>query len=319
MAWLVSVTLGGTLVGTLAGCGFPRPQDLPISDGAIDTRIDTAIVDDAPAPAPRCSRTGRFTTVMPLASLNAIGSVGAAHPSSDELTLWFSGLLPGGAGGADIYQASRTLTSLPYGDVAPVPGVNTGGDESHPHMRPDGLWIFGDSTPPGAPTGHIALATRTTTAVDFGPLQALARVNSTAIDSDLYVLPGEDVLYFTSNRTGKYALYRSARVGGAFSEAALVRGVDLDAADDKGNPVVTPDELTLFFYSNRENSSRFDAYQARRSTTADDFSTPRALDELNSSDSSTAPSWISADDCVLYFTRATPNVGGQIYVAVREK
>jgi hypothetical protein len=216
-----------------------------------------------------------------------------------------------------MYQASRTLTSLPYGNIAPIPGVNTGGEEGHPYMMPDGMAVFGDSTPQ-AGSAHVALATRTSIAVDFGPLQPLTTLNGGANDSDSYVLPGGDVIYFTSNRTGQYRLYRSFRAGGAFSDAALVKGVDLDAADDKGSPVATPDELTLLFYSNRV-SPRFDAYEARRSSTADDFSTPRALDELNSSGTTTAPTWISADGCVLYFTRAVPNMPGQIYVAMREQ
>lgn len=306
---------------TLVGCGFPRPSDLPVppgSDAAIDAAIDAPTVDGATTPPPRCSPAGKFTTVMPLMSINASGSVGGAHPSPDELTLWFSGTLPGGAGGEDMYQASRTSTSLPYGNIAPIPGVNSGGNEGHPYMTPDGMSVFGDSTPQ-AGAAHVALATRTSTAVDFGPLQPLTGLNGSANDGDSYVLPNGNVIYFTSNRTGQYRLYRSFRAGGAFSDAALVRGVDLDAADDKGSPVVTPDELTLLFYSNRVNSSRFDAYEARRSSTADDFSTPRPLDELNSSGVTTAPSWISADGCVLYFTRAVTNMPGQIYVAMREK
>jgi hypothetical protein len=314
MGRFVSVAVAMALVG----CGFPRPSDLPVppgNDAAIDGTIDTP-VDGSPAP-PRCSPTGRFTTVMPLMSINASGSVGGAHPSPEELTLWFAGTLPGGAGGEDVYQASRTSTSLPYGNIVPVPGVNSGGDEGHPYMMPDGLSVFGDSTPQGG-TAHVALATRTSTAVDFGPLQPLTTLNGSASDGDSYLLPDGNVIYFTSNRTGQYRLYRSFRAGGAFSEAALVKGVDLDAADDKGSPAVTPDELTLVFYSNRVNP-RFDAYEARRSSTVDDFSTPRALDELNSSGTTTAPTWISADGCVLYFTRAVPNTPGQIYVAMREK
>jgi Tol biopolymer transport system component len=251
-------------------------------------------------------------------SINASGSVRAPHPSPDELALWFAGTLPGGAGGEDMYQASRTSTSLPYGNIVPVPGVNSAGDEGHPYMMPDGLSVFGDSTPQGGTT-HIALATRTSTAVDFGQLQPLTTVNSSARDGDSYVLPGGNVIYFTSNRTGQYRLYRSFRTGGAFSDAALVRGVDLDAADDKGSPIVTPDELTLLFYSNRVSPGRFDAYEARRSTTADDFGTPRPLDELNSSAILTSPNWISADGCVLYFARNVTNMPDQIYVAMREQ
>lgn len=86
---------------------------------------------------------------------------------------------------------------------------------------------------------------------------------------------------------------------------------------EPSNPVVTPDELTLYFGSNRPGGAgNYDIYQATRPTVADGFGAPIALASLNTA-SLDAPSWISEDGCELYFTRLDANVGYQLYVALR--
>jgi Tol biopolymer transport system component len=112
-------------------------------------------------------------------------------------------------------------------------------------------------------------------------------------------------------------MYRTTKSGGSFSAPNIVSGVDLDSANNDGAPVLTPDELTLYFTSNRMGGAAdYDIYVATRSTVADGFREAMPLTSLNTTGYDT-PSWISADGCVLYFTRREPNVGTQLYFSTR--
>jgi hypothetical protein len=82
--------------------------------------------------------------------------------------------------------------------------------------------------------------------------------------------------------------------------------------------VVAPDELTLFFASNRRadpNRTDTDIWMARRSSVADGFDAPMQLDQLNT-ENADVPTWVSADGCVLYITSGQ-NLAYGIYVATR--
>jgi hypothetical protein len=137
------------------------------------------------------------------------------------------------------------------------------------------------------------LATRTSTTLAFSGLQIVATVNGTANDADVYILPTGNVLYFASDRGGNYGLYRSSKTGSAFSTPTLVSGVNIDSVNTEGNPVVTPDELTLFFASDRSGGlGSLDIYEATRPTVADGFGAPLALTSLNST-LIDVPNWIA--------------------------
>lgn len=184
--------------------------------------------------------------------------------------------------------------------------VNTSGLDGEPTVSADGLSLFARIVPVAASCVHIALATRTSTLLAFSALQVVATVNGPTNDSDPYFLPTGNVLCFVSDRSGNYRLYRSAKSGAMFMEPTIVPGVDLDTADVEATPVVSPDELTLFFGSSRTTGAGdFDIYVATRATTADGFGQPVALTSLNTAGFD-VPSWISADGCDLYFTRSPP-------------
>lgn len=258
---------------------------------------------------------------MALGSLNTDVEDEYADLSADELTIYFSSTRPGGVGIGtyDIYQATRPSISAPFANLLPVSGVNTSGDERAPRVTADGLSMFAISVAPGDPGHyHVTLATRANTAVAFDGLQPVANVNSTSHnDIDPYLLPAGDVLYVSSDRLGNFRLYRSVKLGGTFSAPKLVGGIDLDLPAEEGNPVVTLDELTLFFASTRPGGAGYyDIYEARRSTSADGFGEPIALASLNTAEADT-PTWISPDGCDLYFTRFEPSAGRQMYVATR--
>lgn len=148
-------------------------------------------------------------------------------------------------------------------------------------------------------------------------MRTVANVNNATSSADPYVLPSGNAMYLASDLAGNPGLYRSVKVNGAFSTPTLVPGVNLDTPAVENNPVVTPDELTLFFGSTRPGGTGdYDIYEARRAHVADGFGAPVALTGLNTPGAE-GPNWISPDGCNLYFTRAEPSVGYQLYMASR--
>lgn len=271
---------------------------------------------DAPS-APRCNPMASFGAPVALASVNTNANYEHATLSGDELTMYFGSSRPGGLGNYDIYEATRASTSAPFGNLIPVTGVNTTRDDADPSVSTDGLSMFAASGASGSSLYHITLATRTSTTLAFSGLQVVATVNGTTNDEAPYISPTGNVLYFASDRGGNFGLYRSSNTGSGFSTPTPVSGVNLDSANNGNGPVVTPDELTLFFGSDRPGGAGLnDIYEARRSMVADGFGAPIALTSLNTA-SAEVPSWISVDGCQLYFTRLDAPIGYQLYVATR--
>jgi hypothetical protein len=240
-----------------------------------------------------------------------------ADLSADELTIYFSSTRGGGAGGFDIYQATRGSTAEPFGNVMPVQGINTAGDERTPRMTGNGLSMYAMIAASSFPGLHIALATRPNVTVAFSAMRTVANINNATNTADPYLLPSGNAMYLASDLAGNLGLYRSVKVNGAFTTPTPVPGVDLDTPAVENNPVVTPDELTLFFGSTRPGGTGdFDIYEARRAHVADGFGAPIELKGLDTAGAD-VPNWISPDGCNLYFTRSEPNVGYQLYMASR--
>jgi Tol biopolymer transport system component len=317
VVWGLAVVASGSALG---GCGFPKPPDIVDNDAAIDAPEIDARPLDAPAAdapfTPRCNPIASFGRPIALDSLNTDAEEADPHLSPDELTIYFSSDRPGSAG-FDIFQATRGSIAMPFGNVAPVTTVNTAGVDRQPNVTADGLSMFAFNQATGTSFEHITIATRPSTGVAFGAAQVLPTVNGPTNDSDPYILPGGNALYLASDRAGNYGLYRSARIGGAFAAPTIVGGVDLDTAEMEGAPVVSPDELTLYFASTgRGGVGSFDIYEATRASIADGFGAAIPLTSLNTVEFE-APGWISADGCNLYLTRFAGAARHQLFVATR--
>lgn len=135
-------------------------------------------------------------------------------------------------------------------------------------------------------------------------LGALGVVNTPAAEGDPYVLPSGKAIWFdVYTGVGDTEIYRSAVGPAGFGVREKILGVGSATID--AYPVVTPDELTLYFASDRVDalaSGGYDIYVATRTSTADSFGTPTVLPVLNSGDAD-FPTWLSRDECVLYLTR----------------
>jgi Tol biopolymer transport system component len=269
----------------------------------------------------RCSLTAPFGTPRTLMSLNTPYNDEQPGLSPDELTVYFS--RDDGGGNYDIYQATRASKDVAFGNVVAVAGVNTSAEDRGPRVTADELTMFAASKAPTVGSQiHVTSATRASKTAAFGALQPVATVNGAANDNDPFILADGRVLYFASDRGGNYALYRSVQTGGVFSTPVIVVGGNLNTVYTELSPVVSQDELTLYFASTRPapepRSGEGDIYQATRASPQDAFGEPKFVTELNTIDPE-SPSWISADGCDLYFTRYTPANSLELAVATRGK
>jgi Tol biopolymer transport system component len=300
------------VVMAVTGCGkvadnnklpdAPVQQDSAIADGP---DIDAPDID---APPPRCDPAKPFGTPVAVTELNSGSDEVTPYLSEDERVITFASSRTGGLGQTDAYTASRAAPTGPFGTVTAVPGVNTATYENRPMITNDGLRMYFETNTTGqAADWNNSVATRGSTSANFGGWTAIPQINTNTTDSAPYILPDDSAIYFMSTRGtgGAQELWRSAHQGGNWTTPALVPGTDLnDSSFDY--PVVTPNELVLYFSSSRAGGAGGrDIWMATRNSTAVAFGAPINIAALNTA-SPESTGWVSADNCVIYFVR---NIG----------
>jgi Tol biopolymer transport system component len=264
---------------------------------------------DAPspdAPPPRCDPRKPFGMPVPVTELNSTAGEGAPYLSPDELTVTFGSSRPGGLGSVDAYIATRSTPTGVFTMPSLIAGVNTAQIDNRPMITADGLTMYLETNLTGqAVDWKTAAATRTSTTASFGAWAAVSQLNSTTTDTAPYVLSDHSAIYFLSNRGTGRQLWRSTRTGGNWTVPVLVTGTDLnDTSVDY--PMVTPDELTIYFSSSRVGGAGGrDIWVATRASLVEGFGEPVNVAALNSAQDESG-GWVSADNCVIYFIR---NVG----------
>lgn len=270
----------------------------PHDDGP--TPPDAAEPDAPPA---RCSPTARFGTPVPLSPLNSTAAEGPVYLTADERTAYFASNRAGGAGGYDIYVATRATPTAAFSTPSLLNGVNTADTESRPVLTADGLTLYAEVKRGSAPY-HLERATRASTSASFSALTPVTALNSAVNDVAPYVLPDHRAIYFVSGRGGDAAIYRSEGNAGTWGAPVLATGTNLQSPQGEDYPALTDDELTIVFTSGRPGGTGgSDLYLAKRTSLAVGFDAPVELTEINTA-SDEQPGWISPDGCVFYFSRA---------------
>ncbi len=170
-------------------------------------------------------------------------------------------------------------------------------------------WSYGEQ--------KIRSSRRAAVSADFAPGGVVAALNPLLESVDPFPVPGSGAaMYFAASGTdggASYRIYRSARDQGAFGPPSKVDLGDYYTV----SPVVTDDELVLYFGSNRPGSAGAnDVFVATRARAADPFGPPRRVAELSSARDE-YPRWLSRDRCRLYFARDTSTAANDVYVAKR--
>ena len=112
-------------------------------------------------------------------------------------------------------------------------------------------------------------------------------------------------MYFVrDDAQGLDEFYRATRAStGEYINVAAVGGLGMKVEHDNHSPVVTADELTIYWSSSRLGpSAKTEIVVATRQDTASPFSNVRLVTEVNTAARYESPNFVSADGCRLYFT-----------------
>ena len=276
--------------------------------------------DGADAGSGPCDLTRPFDPPRQVAGLTSfLGAVGDLRLSPDLLTGYFSA--QGGDAGPtyNLYTATRPEAGAPFASITPIvgPGINNGNDVISPTVRGDGEFlIYARTNAPNGAERSLFWATRASAGAPFddrGALPSFDDAGATAVTTP-YLREDGAVLYFASNATpiSMLDIYRATWNGSRLDGQSLLANVN-SFKNDFG-PVITPDELTLFFTSDRNGG--LDIWMATRGSTNVPFSAPVSVMELNTQDAEW-PTFVTRDGCTLYLSSNRQPYGITQYVASR--
>ena len=121
----------------------PQPSETMILFSSFRTGNDDLYV------AQRASAQDTWGAPTPLAELNTPSTDSMPFLVVDGLVIYFSSDRPGGMGARDLYMASRTSISEPFGPPVALTELNSSGDDDRPWLSPDQRTIIFASTRSG--------------------------------------------------------------------------------------------------------------------------------------------------------------------------
>ncbi|HMF42124.1 MAG TPA: hypothetical protein VKQ32_15730 [Polyangia bacterium] len=290
------------LVG--AGCGRGvSPNPWPMSDAG---DASDAAPDDQPCPLNHA-----FGIPIKVPGLNgpSTTSVLSVRFTSDERIAYLSQLH---GIQVDIYLANRARPADPLGPASPVDELNTNSDDEYPTFTDDTFTIYFASTRSGG--SSLFVSSRTATVYKFSDPVQLG--GDLLVDSEgaPYVLPDGSALYFHTHRSGNYDIYRAQKNATGFDPAQPLM---LNTDADETAPVVSHDELTIYFSRRGDPTGHDGIWMATRDSVANQFGMPVPLDLTAPSFSNATPTWISPDACRLYLQEQDSSTAYWAFVAER--
>jgi hypothetical protein len=330
----IALALFLAVVGTggFAACSGETPDNKLLDDEPVtkDAGGDRAAPEepepDPPQPDPQptgaCDKAKPFGAPVPVSVNSAVYETGP-RLSADELTLYFAR----SEAKRQMFSSTRATKDAAFGESALVPGL---GDEDNGYLTTttDEMRAFFASKRTGSKLLDVYTATR---AAATGTWENVARVESLAViaaanppaagvdDDNPWVLGAGNALYYDSKRASgfdDFDIFRAGIEAGVVSNPVGI-GTVINTAEDEENPVVSADELTLFF-ARRTTANKQEVFVSTRAAATDAWGTPVEVPELNSPEND-RPGWISADGCRIYISSQRANGAGlgDLYSAVR--
>jgi WD40-like Beta Propeller Repeat len=304
------------VIVSASGCGSvratPGGDAAPGGDATSGTPTDASVACDPLAPfgAPRAlvipSTTGMLKHRPRL--------------SPDELTLYFSGNMPGQD--ADLYVTTRA--SLADGFAAPTPlsTLNSTGNDVDPCISSDGLTFWFASDRVANQPFHIYVSTRKSTLATFGSpaiASGITTGDGTVDDAQPFETADNKEVWFASKRApnlGAFDIWRAVASSSGFTQPVLVPELNSDANDI--DPTLSADRLTFYVETTRAVAGAKgggDIWRSHRQSVEDGFPPLTLVLELSSAKND-SPSWLSPDNCRIYITQ-DDGVTDDMYVATR--
>jgi len=256
-----------------------------------------------------CHPTAPFLAIRSVPGLPVSRKFEAARFSTDERVVY---LAASDGDNRDLYVAERSDRAAAFNEPHPLAMINTGFTEAWPSVSSDGLSLFFESNRGGS--NRIYAAARATTSDDFCSPALVEDNHSVFSDGQPFVLGNREALFFSSDRTSHWELFRASGNGTVHFQSETLIGIG--SPSDEVAPVPTSDDLAIYFSSTRPDGGArggHDIWVARRAHPTDPYGSPLNVMELNT-DADDFASWASPDGCRLYFRRTDP-LGSEIFVA----
>ena len=307
--------ISGALLMVCAACGSVGDQiadgalasDGSVADGgaAIDAAIEVDGNGDVPdaeldAAGVACDVTKPFGPPELLVGVNSSNHELWGFLSGDELTLYFNDF----SANTNLFVATRSSPTAGFSPAMVMSGVNSPTTDERPAVTADGLILIADTATFATGTADIGLATRASTAQDFGPLLQVTGINTPNYHEHHAFISADGLtLLFGSDRNfGDFAPFQATRTSTATAFGPATYLVELDAFGTDSGPVLSADGLEIFFYSNRFGGvGATDIWHATRASPSGPFDPPVLVTELSSTSTDLA-SWLSPDRCRILFS-----------------
>jgi len=258
-------------------------------DAGIDTPVDVAI--DGPTPL------GPWGTAVELTALSSTDDDSDPSLTGDGLEIFFYSDRPNGAGGADLYHATRATTSAAFSNVQRITELATTGNEYSPEISDDGLTLYFTSSISGE--FEVYSATRPDKTTAFGTPPTLeTQLSSTDDDftigvstDGLVAVTGQD----TAGNGRELFIHTRASTAAAWSTGTRITELG-SASDDEVGGSLDATGLNIMFHSDRgQVAGRFDLWTAKRTSTSAAFDAPTPITELNTSGSAESNPFVSSN------------------------
>jgi Tol biopolymer transport system component len=258
----------------------------------------------------RCTATAPFGVPESLTELATKAGEDSATLTQDELTLYFNR-------DGNLLFATRAALGDRFGNVRAA-GLEGGGTDGNPALTSDGKRLFFSTESRGdSGTSEIYVAPVVGASALLGPPSPVRGILPSTVDP--YPVNDASALYYAANRGGASSdLWLATGIGGSTVLERKLEISDLSGGD--GQPILSHDELSLFFTSTRAGGrGRFDIFVATRTQTTDEFAGVTWLGPIVNSVDDDLPAWVSNDGCVLYLVsdRAGGAGGRDIYRTTR--
>ncbi len=309
------------LVGFGVGLGFTgcvgdtaAPPDSGNDATTSDASSDVASQDasDAGDAAPSCNLSAPFggkTGFVP-----AVDQPGALqtsfYPIPSGLLAYFARDIPDSGQGFDIYTVDRQSKAQLWQNSTRLDAVDNdaGNDDFNPVPSSDLTELF-FARSPGANIANVWESVVTDAGYGApGKVNQIVnnvgnRVEPTWID------PTSARLYLsvinTADAGAQYDMFIALRSGPGQPFTGVTKMGALDTASNEKNAVLTGDELTVYFASDRAGGmGGYDVYTATRAAITDPFGTPTAVTELNTTGDD-IPVFVALNGCSIILTDGT--------------
>jgi hypothetical protein len=320
------LAVAATSVGVIAACvgddpvsATPGPDastDSPTSEAAVDSGPDAGVDSAVP-----CKIDAPFTSIERVAEFSTSNGDYGLSFTADGLSVYVAS----GAGTQVVYVHTRLSTNAPFGAAIPLSGMPSDAYAYAPTISADGKELFfAHHLIAGGGIDVYRAEIGGGGAQNIGPALGVNDPDAGVSDESPF-LANERVLYFSrSTPSGGLRIFRAERATTStpFSSVVAVNG--LGTFPLEANPVVTADELHVYFTTLEEDAGPGVATRVMRASRLNaqmPFGTPVPVDGLDVAAGRDAPLWLDADRCALYFLSDRDKLGmndPDIWVARRK-